>query len=238
MNVKLKYKPNINRIEIELTTQCNQRCFSCNRLCTQAPSDDMLTADKIDKFFTESMVLNKRWDSIALMGGEPFIHPEIDEILHFASDYKEYSPRTHIKVITNGSIDALIPAGIDVIKCEKEDGVQPDFGNVLLAPIDRFNHNIYSCRITAYCGIALTKYGYFPCGCGASVARVAGFDIGIKELRDVTVRSLKYQLKQLCQYCGRNLEYEVKCSEDRSISPFWRETLQKYRKEKPCLSQY
>lgn len=238
MAVKVKHKSNKNRVEIEVTSFCNQKCFSCNRLCSEAPTKECVSIDQIKRFLYESSLLRKKWHSIVLMGGEPLLHKEIDEIFNLVLEYKRYNPKTQIKLVTNGTVKKDIPEQIVVMRSVKECSFQPDFGNVLLAPIDRIKGAISTCKITSTCGIALTPHGIFPCGCGASVARVAGFDIGIPSLLNVTWKRLREQLKQLCQYCGRNLEYEVKCSEDKSISPFWKETLAKYKKEVPCLSQY
>ena len=236
MNVKLKHKPNLTRVELEITTKCNLKCFSCNRLCSEAESDEEMSIAQIDKFLFESD--SRPWKSVAIMGGEPLLHTQIDVVLDRFAQYAQLHPKVDVKLMTNGIIKKDVPKGIRVHATPKAKRFVPEFGNVLLAPKDRFTHNVYSCRITSNCGLGLTRYGYFPCGCGASVARVAGLDIGIKRLEDVTMKAVKAQLKQLCHLCGRNLEYEVKCEDDATVSPFWKKTMELYEKEKPCLGLY
>ena len=75
-----RFKRN-NVIAIDLTMECNNRCFNCEASCRQAPSNEIMTVDQIKKFVDEAIKLDYRWDAIKLRGGEPTLHPKIFEII-------------------------------------------------------------------------------------------------------------------------------------------------------------
>ena len=43
------FTPNINKVEIEITTACNLYCINCGRACSQAPSNESMSAEQIEK---------------------------------------------------------------------------------------------------------------------------------------------------------------------------------------------
>ncbi len=112
-----------------------------------------------------------------------------------------------------------------------------------MAPIDidRFRHDDFSrgCFATEYCGLALTRYGYYCCAPGSAVDRVFGFDIGLKSLSSVTDGALKDQFRFLCRYCGIfKYNYDEKRVTTEEVSPSWRDAFAKYRMERPTLTLY
>jgi len=82
-----------------------------------------------------------------------------------------------------------------------------------MAPIDLegYRDMDYSrgCWVTAYCGIGLNRYGYYPCGVAGSMDRVMGHDVGIKSLDDITVDGMKDLLDRFCRYCGNMVDYDA-----------------------------
>ena len=243
--VNIKYIPIIDFVELEIVSYCNLKCFACNRWCSSAPTNDQMSVEQVEKFVKESIDLAKKWKNIAIMGGEPSLHPNIKEIINVIEVYHKFSPSTRITFISNGIGDKTkkvlseLPnfiekhATTDLKNTRDVNNVIPEFGNSLLAPIDRLkeisnNGIIDSCNIASSCGLGLNKYGYVACGCGAAIARVLGIDMFVKDLRDVSIAKSIEQLKIICLFCGRNLEYSILCQNDASISDFWKMALQEY----------
>ena len=222
-NGRIDFIPNLNKIEIDITYDCNLKCKSCNRSCTQAPSkDDYMTVEQIKKFIEESIELGKKWELINILGGEPTLHPDLLEIVRLI--YEEYilkhSPNTILQITSNGysqeSRDILskLPDSPNIVvdkRSFKTSNKIDYFTPFNLAPIDtqKYRESDFSkgCWVTSYCGIGLNKYGYYPCGVAGAMDRVMGYDIGIKSLKEVTVDKLKELLDVFCRYCGNFVDY-------------------------------
>jgi hypothetical protein len=84
--------------------------------------------------------------------------------------------------------------------------------------------------------MALTRYGYFLCGAGASIARVFGLDIGIKNLHELNSQSIIKQMFQLCRYCGHSEVGSKHVPVTQEISPLWQEAINTYKDK--VLSEY
>jgi hypothetical protein len=257
--LKSRYPVNYGRIEIEITTHCNLKCFNCNRSCRQAPSNEHMTINQLRSFLNETIQTNKQWKELHLIGGEPTLHKDIFEICNIFLDFKNtHAPRTKVFVVTNGfgpkvnDVLLRLPEGIDVINSSKKTPAQ-SFDTYNIAPIDLDNYknkNIdfsAGCWVMEDCGMALTRYGYYCCGPGASVDRVFNFGIGIKELGMVTEEAMRNQARILCQYCGlfkrqhrhagsRNEDHGYYNKEQTSQS--WKDVYKKYNEKKPELSVY
>ena len=250
--VNIKHRPIINRVEIELISYCNLKCFACNRFCTNAPTNDQMSVSQIETFVRDSIDFKKKWENIAVMGGEPSLHPDLKDILKIIKRYYDFY-NTRITFISNGigekvkSVLNSLPAFLekhtttDIKMTRDKNNIIPEFGNCLQAPIDRLksisrNGVIDSCQIAATCGMGLNRYGYGPCGVGASIARVLGIDLYAKSLRDISVEKSIEQLKILCLFCGRNLEYNITCKQNSTISEFWKLALENYKINKPLLA--
>ena len=249
-----QFKPSLDDIEIDVTFSCNLGCYNCDRSCAQAPSDDYITINQIQKFLNETINLNKKWNRIRICGGEPFLHSNLNVILQLLRDYKNnFSPETKLEITTNGY-------GSEVV--EKVQNVSPDFiinntnktGKFQkkfepfnLAPKDEKSNLLTDyrncCWIAKDCGIGLNKFGYYLCGVGGGIDRVTGFDIGLKKI-PLERTSLYNQAKCLCELCGhfnfrvfRPLETrEPVNGEPKSKS--WIEFYRLYSEKKPNLSIY
>lgn len=212
-NVKRsKFRCSTNRIEIIITYACNMRCINCDAMCTQAPTNEKMSIEQIERFISESVDINKKWKYIRILGGEPTTHKDFDEILSRLLNYKnKYSPSTIIQVVTNGHGDFVnkviqkIPPEIEVENSNKVSNYQPDFSHINCAPIDTTTENkdfSDGCWITSICGMTLDSAGFYPCSVAASTDRVIGFDNSIKILKDCNQDSMKNLLSIYCRYCG------------------------------------
>ncbi len=196
-----------NAVEIELTTKCNLGCYNCDRSTSQAPSEESMSLGQILFFMKESLELGRNWEYISLLGGEPTLHPRLSAILKYFSALK-FNIR-NLQVVSNGYGRAVrnvlksLPNWVLVNNTDKKTRFQK-FRLYNLAPADFGIKKASPCHIPQNCGYGLTRYGYYPCGAGASIDRVFGFDIGVKSLKDLTPENTERQLKVLCRYCGHS----------------------------------
>lgn len=240
--------PNKNRVEIEITTRCNLSCFNCDRSVRQAPSNECMSLEQIEKFVNESIELNWDWKWITLIGGEPTLHPQLFDTFKILNSYKDTNPDCTIEITTNGygqfvnEVLSKLPDWVYVRNSQKKSG-KHKFSSYNIAPVDlkEYVNTDFTkgCWITGSCGIGLTRYGYYPCGAGASVDRIFGFNIGQKNLSSVNDAILREQLKLLCKYCGHyKINYDAKKITKEKMSVSWRKAYKEYKKRKPDLSLY
>ncbi len=244
--IKPTYERSRDQIEIDITYLCNMNCINCNRSSSQAPSNEYLTVEQIKKFIKESIDRNLKWKRIALLGGEPTLHPNIIEILNLLLKFKkDHTPSTRIQLVTNGSgkkvnsILAKVPEGIEIRNTLKKSKFQYfyQFNN---APKDSvlYKNADYSkgCVIPSACGIGLTRYGYYPCAIAGGIDRIFGFDCGRKKIPSLDDPMID-QLKIFCSLCGY-FRYNRSKNPKEIISPTWKRAYEDYKKRKPKLSLY
>lgn len=241
----IKYIKSKEKIEIDLTYDCNLRCANCNRSCTQAPSKERMTVVQIEKFVNESINKDVRWQLISLLGGEPTLHPDILTILSILLDYKiKYSPNMTLQVETNGTGDFVknvltkFPQGINILNSDKGSmGYLHTSFNV--APIDTIWYKLSDfsngCYILKYCGTGLTRYGYYCCAVAGGIDRIFGFDMGRKTFPEKD-DSMIEQLNKFCRLCGL---FKINDKDRRIIlSSTWKKAYKEYETRKPKLSLY
>jgi hypothetical protein len=247
----IPWKTDKRRVELEITSFCNINCMNCNRSVRQARTDEYMSLSQIKKFVKESLESGYKWDNINILGGEPSLHPQIEEVIKELKVLKDYNPKTTIRFITNGfgkkvnEVISKLPSWVAIINTNKKSPVQL-FQSYNDAPIDHkeFLHSKFDkgCETTESCGLGLTRYGYYICGAGASIDRVFGFDLGIKKLSLLSDAELDKQRKILCKYCGhykyKNLADKKCWKKEEEISPSWEKAYKNYKDKKPSLSLY
>lgn len=242
------WEPDKSFIEIDITTRCNLRCPNCDRTIVRAPSDEHMSLDQINRFVDESISMDWEWRRINLLGGEPTLHPDFNRIVKILLSYREMNPECEIKVLTNGygaqvkKVLSNLPDSVNIENSQRTKRA-PMFHSQYVAPIDveKFRNDNFSngCFVIEYCGIGMSRYGYYCCGAGAAVDRVFGFDIGLKSLSSVTDEALKKQLKLLCAYCGHyKYNYNEKWVNTEKASKSWQNAIDKYNKKRPVLTLY
>lgn len=88
----------IKYFEIHLTDHCNLNCYSCNHFSPLAKKT-FLDIEEFKKDFKRMSELTAgHADIISLMGGEPLLHPQINEFIQSA---RNYFPNSNIQVVTN-----------------------------------------------------------------------------------------------------------------------------------------
>ena len=218
-------------IEMEITLRCNARCPQCSRHCNLFDYNETeMTMEQVDKFIRQVQNGGNKIGLISIMGGEPTIHPRFGEIvdLLYRELYLNHFVR-FIRIATNG----IKPIAPEIKKLPIKIITSPPKNKKhrcqFIAPADCKQEVKRKCNIPADCGIALNCFGYFPCGAGASIARVFKLDIGIKNLSDVTPDKLFAQMKVLCKFCGHsNCKSKHKTSKA-EISKTWQDALNLYK---------
>ncbi|MCX5706963.1 MAG: radical SAM protein [Candidatus Omnitrophica bacterium] len=240
------YQQNYNKIEINMTFDCNVKCINCSQSCRQAPSSEQVSIEQIKKFIQESIQQERRWERIILTGGEPTLHPLLLDAVSLLLDYKrKYSNQTSIDVFTNGSgigvsrVLSKLPAEI-VVNNSNKSSIVNMFYPINIAPVDlkEYEYTDYSnaCGLAEKCGYGLNSYGYYFCGIAGGIDRVFGLDIGRKEMPMIG-DILKEQRSQLCRYCGF-FQRKYKHSNEGKISRTWHESYENYKRSKPRMSYY
>jgi hypothetical protein len=242
------WKVDESTLTIDITLKCNLSCSSCDRAVGLAPSDASISVEAVERFVRESLDERRRWQRISLAGGEPTLHPELDRILRALARYREFHPKCIVRILTNGHGERVrgvltnLPTWVTVKNSEKEPGKQR-FRTFNMAPVDadalRTDDFSRGCFVIEYCGMALTRHGYYCCAQASCIDRVFGIDLGLKSLSSATAAAMREQRARLCRYCGY---YKYNYREDRSgtqeTSPSWRDALERYRKDPPRLTLY
>ena len=78
-------KPQLRNLFLELTLQCNERCFHCGSSCTPQKPEDLLTLDEYKAILDQ---VKEDFDlkrvQLCITGGEPLLRPEFFQILGYA----------------------------------------------------------------------------------------------------------------------------------------------------------
>ncbi|EJG0684208.1 radical SAM protein [Vibrio parahaemolyticus] len=207
-----QYQAADDLLEIDITYQCNLKCNNCNRSSAQAPDKIHIGLEEISQFVEDSLCQHRSWRKIRILGGEPTLHPELNEILSELHRLKIAQPDLCIQLVTNGygrrvnTVISKLPDWLSIENSAKTDSIQPDFGPFNLAPVDSWYHKFsdYSngCDIARTCGLGLTPQGYYPCAVAGGIDRVLNQKNGRQRLpsSDDGMRDL---MKSACGLCGR-----------------------------------
>ena len=226
-----------DNVQLEITTKCNLGCFNCDRNCGVAPSDERMSVQQVAQFVAESIELKHAWRRIDIIGGEPTMHPDLMQIIDLMKLYITYYPNCRIRLSTNGIGEACkntlarLPKFVDIRNSEKTSKSNA-FDAYNSAPIDNGEKESKSCSIPWRCGLGLTRYGYFPCGAGASLCRVFGFDIGAKSLKEFNMDKFESQIKDICKYCGHSNVDSKHISVTQEMSPSWKTAVSTFKDKK------
>ena len=248
-----EYSTSLDFIEIDVTFKCNLKCYNCDRSCRQAPEEISISIEQIHKFLGETLNKNHYWKRIRILGGEPYLHPEIDTILDILSEYKSENKDGIIEIVTNGygpyvnNAIKKTPSNIVINNTRKVSQYNQKFESFNIAPTDIGNYSSAdykkACWITEECGIGLNPYGYYQCGVAGSIDRVFGFDIGLKELPDNELQLMPLK-KKLCAFCGHFLNQKFIKPEQRTpvigepMTESWKIAYLTYKKQKPSMTTY
>ncbi len=86
-------------VDVELVGKCNLNCKGCNHFSPIAEEGEISCENFEQDLKQLSLVLGNRIKSINLLGGEPLLHSDIQEIMKVARDI---FTNTRILILTNG----------------------------------------------------------------------------------------------------------------------------------------
>lgn len=119
----------IPHITVTITDKCNLRCKECRALMPLMNKPKNVELNTIIKELTIILKAVDRVIAVDLLGGEPFLHPQLSEIINWIDNQDKIS---YIEIATNGTI---VP-NQDVITALKSKKVLvdiSDYGNVVKA---------------------------------------------------------------------------------------------------------
>jgi len=207
--------PNMKRMEIDITYDCNLRCPGCCRSCSQAPSKIHMPIEMIHDFLKVTEQRGITWESVHILGGEPTLHPHFHEIIMVLNDWFEHnSPMTDLKVISNGTGNKVNKA-LDMMPQrwrynnsfkDSHDTTYFEPFNMAPADLPAWQNEDFrkGCYITQDSGIGLTPFGYFHCAIAGGIERIMRLGYGFNELPRHPWEFLE-MMKTYCRYCGHFL---------------------------------
>lgn len=86
-------------LDVHIVEHCNLNCKSCAHFSPIAEKS-CISLDELEKMYKNlQQIYDKFFNSIHLMGGEPLLHPQIEQIIKLS---RKYFPETEIQIVTNG----------------------------------------------------------------------------------------------------------------------------------------
>jgi hypothetical protein len=233
------------RIEIDITEECDLSCPACVRSCWQAPSRERMSVGQVEAFVQESIELRHHWAFINVIGGEPTLHPDLLAILAALKRFVDFDPWCRVGMTTHGQesaerVLAEIPAWVQV-ESNREAKKRKDASHFLpfnVAPIDVGawdDSDLAKCARIFACGMGLTRHGYFHCHNAGGIHRVLRIGHGIQRLKDATFENLNRMIPLFCRYCGIYFEAgdRYRAYDLRMMTESWRSGYERYRRRGP-----
>lgn len=214
-------------LEIDLTHKCNVGCMSCNRVCTRAPTSEMLDLSVLDAHLKDRPGL---YQSLIIIGGEPTEHPEFARAVDLARAYQGATVAVWSHGLTHKARKALegLPADVGVHITERtaqepDKGFEP-FNYAPLTVLGDAEPYEQGCNVLTDCGRCLGPNGkLYVCPCMSAIDRVFKLNIGTSNLTPEVARG---QCREACQLCGwyfRN--HPDKVPNTQNPCPIWQAAL-------------
>ncbi len=234
-------------IQIEITNACVLSCSNCTRLCGHHPNPFFMTLEEFDRA-VDSLLTFPRM--IGVMGGEPLIHPEFDEICR----------RLHAKIPPERcGLWTTFPNGFE----RHADVIVETFGNILLndhtredvfhgpilvtarehmREVDIF-YAAHHCSYQNCWSASITPRGAYFCEVAAALDTV----LETEQAWDVEpgwwMRSpfhFASQIEAFCTNCGGAMRCKARqdTEEKDDISPAWKMRLEQYGSPKMQKGKY
>ncbi len=205
----MNYTPTSGKVELHITYRCNLSCVNCNRFSQiKTPhTEDMTLQDVID-FFTQATELNWNPD-VLIIGGEPTIHPDFEEIIRIARQFK--GPQGLVQVWTNGrdrdmvnKIRHMYNASVPEETFKEKSRIDFPWDDYYTSPAD-YGMERHKCwqHGSEICGVSVDSGGYMPCAVGGMLDGVLKLGLRTKRLADLFDNEKNAELtKQMCKHCG------------------------------------
>lgn len=226
-------------VELEITLRCNLSCPTCNRHCNvyHGYEDTDMTMEQIDRFVSHIKGSHTPWRAVYVLGGEPTLHPEwVDILVKLHDELRVPGHIRQLAMTTNGRVD--IPPEIrerDIrVSVTRHD--QKQHYQTFVAPCDTQQER-WPCPVLRNCGVSLSAFGYSPCGPGAAIARLCGFQQYFSATLPETPASFG-DLEPICRMCQRAVRTPVMLDGNVQWSPTYAAALEKYKTDTPAFGRF
>ena len=115
---KLTPQANLRSFVYHLAEHCNLYCYGCDHFSPLAKEKLANIDDYKNDVKRLSELTKQELEIIKLMGGEPLLHPQINDFIRVS---RKYFPRTRIEIVTNGIL--LNTQNENFWKCCKENDI-------------------------------------------------------------------------------------------------------------------
>ena len=89
---KMRNVRDMQIIQIDITTQCNKSCSNCTRFCGHYAKEKIYYMDL--KYIEDILISLKDYDGVVgLIGGEPTLHPQFNEICELLEKHRSIEKR-------------------------------------------------------------------------------------------------------------------------------------------------
>ncbi|MEF8873157.1 MAG: GTP 3',8-cyclase MoaA [Candidatus Thermoplasmatota archaeon] len=105
------YGREMTNIRLALTQRCNLGCFYCHREGEEKKLETKLDLREVRKIVKTASDLGMH--KVKFSGGEPLLHPDIEEIIEFSSEYMEDVSLTTNGVLLKSEAKGLKEEGLD-----------------------------------------------------------------------------------------------------------------------------
>lgn len=97
-------KLTIPYMDFSITTKCTLRCRDCTQWAPYIPNKRIFLVSEIQDWLERMFILVEECIFITLLGGEPFLHPQICEVLKLFVDYQNRGKILYLRIVTNGTV--------------------------------------------------------------------------------------------------------------------------------------
>jgi len=208
-------------VELDITTVCNLACNNCVKLSNFKHTWSTMSMSDIKTFIDG---VKGKDVLVKIIGGEPTIHPNIDDIILLVADANDCI------LVTNGINNYTPPIDIPIENSAKMKNTQPEFHTFMEAPIDLEEYKdcdfSKGCSIADDCGYGYKNGKYYACPIAPHIPIP---QLVYSKLEDIQ-RARPLVFSSICQYCGmfKKLGHhnkdktKLKRTTDLVISSWWK----------------
>ncbi len=220
MTNKINYTPTSGKAELHITFRCNLQCVNCNRasFLREEHTPDM-TVEDVKEFFRQANELNWNPD-ILIIGGEPTMHHNFEEIVALAREYKGKDGL--VQVWTNGRDREMVKhirekyaASVPEETFKEKSRIDFPWDDYYVSPAD-YGMERHKCwqHGSEICGISVDSNGYMPCAVGGMIDGMLKLGLRTKRLADLFDNEKNAAItKEMCKHCGACLSQLLKGDE-------------------------
>lgn len=205
----MNFTPTSGKAELHITYDCNLSCVNCNRFSqVKVPHTPPMTVADVEEFFRQARELSYRPD-ILIIGGEPTMHPNIDEIVRLSRQFT--GEQGLVQVWTNGRDQEMVRhlrkaynASVPEETFKAKSRTDFPWDDYYISPAD-YGIERFKCwqHASEVCGISVDSGGYMPCAVGGMIDGVLKLGLRTKRLADLFDNEKNAEItKRMCEHCG------------------------------------